>query len=159
MSGLSHLIRPELVAIDPPAHSAEQAIEHLARSLVDAGLAHEGLVAAALAREEQFPTGLALTGPANVAIPHADPEFATTPAVAIATFSEPVNFRRMDDPDEAIPVRLVVFLALTDGAAQLETLRGLSALLQDDALVRAVLEARTPQAVIAALTTDAEDAA
>lgn len=152
MSGLSHLIRPELVAIDPSARTADEAIESLARSLVDAGLAHEGLVAAALAREAEFPTGLALTGPANVAIPHADPEYAQTPAVAIATFTEPVPFRRMDDPDEQIPVRLVVFLALTDGAAQLQTLRALSTLLQDGPLVAATLAARTPQALIAALT-------
>lgn len=154
MSGLSHLIRPELVAIDPPARTADEAIESLARSLVNTGLAHEGLVAAALAREAEFPTGLALTGTANVAIPHADPEFAQTPAVAIATFTEPVLFRRMDDPDEQIPVRLVVFLALTDGASQLQTLRSLSTLLQDGALVAATLEARTPEELVAALTTE-----
>jgi mannitol/fructose-specific phosphotransferase system IIA component (Ntr-type) len=59
----------------------------------------------------------------------------------------------MDDPDEQIPVRLVVFLALTDGASQLQTLRSLSTLLQDGALVATTLEARTPEALIAALTT------
>ncbi len=151
MSGLSTLIRPELVAISPAAATAEEAIGVLARSLVDAGLAAPGIVAAALAREEEFPTGLALDGPANVAIPHANPEFAVTPAIAIATFAQPVPFRRMDDPDESVPVRLVVFLALTDGASQIQTLRALTRLLQDGELVQATLDARSPEAVIAAL--------
>lgn len=154
MSALSQLIRPELVSIHPSASTADEAIGVLARSIIDAGLAHEGLVAAAVAREQRFPTGLVLTGATNVAIPHADPELAITPAIAVATFAEPVPFRQMDEPDESIPVQLVIFLALTDGATQIQTLRTLGALLQDDALLERALAARTPHELIAALGAD-----
>ncbi|MBX3098466.1 MAG: PTS sugar transporter subunit IIA [Salinibacterium sp.] len=152
MSGLEQLVRPELVSITPTVTTAEQVIRTLADLLVAGGFAAPTLADAAVAREAGYPTGLLLGGDGtNAAIPHADSEHVTESAVAVAVLDHPVDFHRMDAPDEAIPVRVVALLALADADSQLATLRQIAALLQDPARIAALAAARTADGVIAAL--------
>ena len=152
MTSLAGLLSPDLVLIDPPASSSAEVIESLADRLIAGGYARPSLTAAVLAREAEFPTGLELDpdGP-NAAIPHADPEHVIASAAAIATFADPVAFRRMDDPDADVAVRLVVMLALADASSQIPVLRELTGMLQNAPLVSELLAARTPESLLTAL--------
>ena len=71
-------------------------------------------------REASMPTGLPLGGDLNIAVPHTDPEHVVTPSLALATLVRPVSFGSMDDPDEQIPVGVVMMLALADKNAQID---------------------------------------
>lgn len=148
------MIDPALCAVHPPAASAEDVIRLLAGKLHAAGHVTEGFVRAALAREKRSPTGLPFPGIA-VALPHAEPEHVTTPAIAVATLSTPVVFREMGDPASKLSVALVVmpaFSAKEQAAAQLSSL---IERLQDEALRARLLAAPDAAALAAALAGEA----
>ena len=62
-------------------------------------------------------------------------------AAAIATSADPVAFRRMDDPDADVAVRLVVMLALADASSPIPVLRELTGMLQNAPLAERYLVA------------------
>lgn len=159
MSDFSTLIRPELVLINPDLTTSTAVIRSLGTRLVDRGFAKPSLIEAALDREREYPTGLLLNAAgANAAIPHADREHVIGPAAAVAVLKTPVIFQQMDDPEAAIPVRVVFLLALPDTDSQLQTLRALGAALQDPRLITRLLASTTPDTVISAIAQDGEAA-
>lgn len=86
---------------------------------------------AALVREKKSPTGLPFS-PWAVALPHADPEHATVPAIAIATLARPVVFRQMGSPGVKLEVHIVVMPAFTAKEQAAASLTRLIGLLQAD---------------------------
>lgn len=140
MNELAELIRPELALVNQNFASSTEAIESLGTLMMENGFGKPSYLNAVLEREAKYPTGLLLeTDGLNVAIPHADAEHVATPAIAVATLSEPVDFQRMDKPDGAIPVRLIFMLALTEPKAQLQTLSILANAFQSPALISEIL--------------------
>jgi PTS system galactitol-specific IIA component len=152
MNGLAALVRPEFVSIAPHPVDAESIIRELGALLVTSGTARPTLPSAAVERERAYPTGLLLSpeGP-NAALPHADREHVITSAAAVAVLREPVQFHRMDDPAQSVPVRLVILLALAEPDGQLAALREAGALLQDAVRVARLVAAKTPAEVLAVL--------
>lgn len=107
------------------------------------GYAKDTYKRAILEREKQFPTALDVQG-LNVAIPHCDPENVNKGAICAAVLKHPVDWYRMDAPDETCPVSLVVMLALNEAHAHLEMLQKVIALIQDQDLTKKIVASETP---------------
>lgn len=151
---LARYIDPGAIALGVAAETAEQVIDDLARRLEASGYVGATYRDAVIAREAAMPTGLPLEGDLAVAVPHTDPVHVLKPGVAIATLAKPVEFRSMEDPDEALSVRVVFALALKDKHEQIEMLQTIAMMLQDPARIRAVIAAGSIQELLAAVTAD-----
>ncbi|ALN71522.1 PTS sugar transporter subunit IIA [Aureimonas sp. AU20] len=138
---------PSLILLGAEARSAEEAITLLAERLEAAGRVRPSYGPAVIERERTMPTGLPL-GAINAAIPHTDREHVIAPAVALAVLREPVRFASMDDPDEALPVRIVFALAISDKNGQIALLQAIMGFLQDQGALERILTAQTPDEVL-----------
>ena len=101
-------------------------------------------------REGNFPTGLNL-GNYGVAIPHTDPEYITEQFISVATLNEPVSFKSMDNIEVEVPVRLVFILGLTKADNQLMVLQTLMQVIQDEQLVKEIMQEKSIKDVLSAL--------
>lgn len=101
-------------------------------------------------REGNFPTGLNL-GNYGVAIPHTDPEYITEQFISVVTLNEPVSFKSMDNIDMEVPVRLVFILGLTKADNQLLVLQTLMQVIQDEQLVKELMQEKSIKDVLSAL--------
>ena len=91
------IITTDLVLLDTDVDGDKQAvIARLAGSLAAAGRTNdtEGLIGAAMAREEQSATGL----PGGIAIPHCRSPYVDTPTIGFARLRPPVDFGAPDGP-------------------------------------------------------------
>ena len=132
MTTLGDFLEPDAVCVDLEAADATEVITALAGRLLALGKVRPSYAAAVIARERTMPTGLPL-GPVNVAVPHTDIEHVLSPALAVAVLRHPVTFGSMDDPDEPIPVRIVIAMALTEKNAQIDMLQRIAGLIQNAA--------------------------
>ena len=92
--------------------SKKELIHDLVISLAQKGYVKASYEDAIVTRELEFPTGLELDGPYNVAIPHAETEHVLKPAIHLAVLTSPILWENMEDPDEKIPVHLVFLLSI-----------------------------------------------
>ena len=132
------------------ATTAEEVVRALAGLLARLGHVKPSFEAAALLRERRSPTGLPFPG-VGVAMPHAEPEHVTSPALAIASLAKPVSFRQMGSPAIKLDVGLVVMPALTTKEQAGAGLAKLIELLQDEALRTALVAAESGEQMCAAI--------
>ncbi|MBS0968353.1 PTS galactitol transporter subunit IIA [Chimaeribacter arupi] len=118
---------------------AEQALVHIGQEMLAQGVVHPGYPAALLAREAEFPTGIALDKHA-VAIPHCSAEHARRPALYLIRPAQPVPFQQADD-ESTLTVSLIIALIVTDPQQQLVLLRTLFGQLQEPDFLDALLAA------------------
>jgi PTS system galactitol-specific IIA component len=109
------------------AANSDQVINELAGCLQKAGLVSENYGKATILREIEHPTGLP-TRPFPIAFPHADAEGVNQSALAVACLKNPVRFKNMADPEEALEVEIVIMLANKSPEEQIDTLRSLAEL-------------------------------
>ena len=150
--GAKHKAKPiyldeSLICLNLDAPDKEAVIHKLAALLSACGAVGPEYGRAACERELRFPTGLPTRG-VCVAIPHADPEHVRFSALALATCASPVVFGNMGNPDEALPVELVIMLAIADGKEQVRVLRQLAEAFGEPTILQALRTAGTPEAVI-----------
>jgi PTS system galactitol-specific IIA component len=145
------MVPVELCVAKLDVASADAVIAELARRLLAAGHVTDTFERAAQKREKRSPTGLPFV-PVSVALPHAEPEHVTSPAIAIASLARPVRFRQMGSPATMLDVELVVMPALTAKEQAGAGLARLIELLQDAALREALKSATTREALSALLT-------
>lgn len=150
MATLVELVHLDHVVVDSPETSPEEVIRALVGRLVASGHVQPGYADACVQREATDPTGLPTAG-AAVAIPHADPDLVTRPAVAIAVPTRPVAFAQMGDPDVEVLAEAVFLLALTGPKEQLAALRQIAELVQDAGRLRSLVRATTPAGVRAVI--------
>ena len=127
-------VSPDLVVVHLQAETAAEAIAHLSEILIDRGYARPSYTQAAIEREMLSPTGLPLDG-VKTAIPHAGPEHALKPGVAIATLAHPVLWGELGDPDSQIEVSIVFLLCVSRPEAQVYLLQSLVEVYKDTALL------------------------
>lgn len=144
MAGIT--FSPELVVMCEDARTYKEAEATLANRLVELGYAKESFPVAIAEREEDFPTGLQ-TGEFNAAMPHCDPENVNQAAICVGVIRDPVDWKRMDDPDHTCKVGFVAMLALTEAHSHLEMLQKVVALIQDQELMSKIAEAKSQQEV------------
>ncbi len=105
-----------------------------------------------------MPTGLPLGGAINAAIPHVDIEFVNRSALALATLKSPVVFYNMVDSEEAVPVQLVIMLALDQPKSQIEMLQQVAGILQQPGLIEQLMAASGASDLLALLSAAETDA-
>jgi PTS system galactitol-specific IIA component len=149
---LAQFLPQEAVVLQHHAADSEDVIRVLGERLRRLGRVKDGFVEATLRREAEMPTGLPLGGDINAAIPHVDIEYVNTPALALATLTSPVVFHNMVEPDEDVPVRLVIMLALDQPKSQIEMLQQVSAVLQQPDLVAQLVAATSVSEALALLS-------
>lgn len=147
------LLVPSAICVQLAAADSREVIATLSERLYGAGFVRETFANAALEREAQLPTGLPLDGQFNAAIPHTDVEHVIHSALALATLPEPIGFQNMIDPEEAVPVQLVILMAMDKPESQVEMLQEIAAVLQDADLINRLIAAEDADQIRQALST------
>lgn len=143
MNKVLELLEPAAVVLNYEARDAADVISILGEKLCQAGYVLDTFVAGVLERECSMPTGLLLGGEINAAIPHTEIQHVKRAALSLATLAKEVTFHNMVSPEEEVPVRLVVLMALDQPKAQVEMLMKVSELLQNENLIQKMMRART----------------
>ena len=140
------------------AGSREALLRQMAGRLAQYGYVKDGFLESILRREEEYPTGLCLHQASyHIAIPHSDPEFVNTDAVAAAILEEPVAFRRMDDCEQEVAVSLVIMLAIRDAGDHMQMLAGAVRALQDADQAAGLMNVRSGKELMQYLKTMREE--
>lgn len=138
-------MRPELLVPRISVKTAEDVLSLAADLMLSQGVVKPSFKRALVDRERSFPTGLEIHGGQGVAIPHCDPEHVIKSAIGVITTEAPVSFRRMDDPAQAVDVRLIFVLALAEGKLQVDLLRETICLIQHGELRSNLIESATSE--------------
>jgi fructose PTS system EIIBC or EIIC component len=138
------IINTDLVLLDVDAGGDKQAvIGRLVSRLADAGRTHdtEGLIAAAMAREEQSATGL----PGGIAIPHCRSPYVDTASIGFARLSPAVDFGAPDGPAD---LAFLIAAPEAGGADHMKLLSSLARALVRKDFVESLREATSPAEVV-----------
>jgi fructose PTS system EIIBC or EIIC component len=144
-SAAQPIINTDLVMLDIDVGGGDKhtVIGRLVRALADAGRTTdtEGLVAAAMAREEQSATGL----PGGIAIPHCRSPYVDTASIGSARPNPAVDFGAPDGPAD-----LVFLIAAPEagGAEHMKLLSSLARALVRKDFVESIRNATTPDEVV-----------
>ncbi|UXS21294.1 PTS fructose transporter subunit IIABC [Staphylococcus delphini] len=142
---ITELLTKETIAMDLSATTKEGAIDELAQQLNQAGkLNHlDDYIVAIHKREQQSSTGIG----EGIAIPHAKVEAVKTPAIAFGKSKAGVDYDSLDMQ----PAHLFFMIAAPATGAQthLDALAKLSSVLMDESVRQALLEADSPEEVLA----------
>jgi PTS system galactitol-specific IIA component len=149
---IKDFLDPSAIVLQMEAQTSEEVIRELGGKLLDLGFVTDDFVEATLAREASMPTGLPLGGSVNAAIPHVDIEFVKKSALGLATLKQEVVFYNMVENDVEVPCRLVIMLALDKPKSQVEMLQSVAAVLQQPAVIDALIAAETVEEIFSALS-------
>ena len=106
------LFSPELVFFDWECATPDEVFARLEGELAPRGYIASGWLDAVRAREDAYPTGLAMPA-ANIAIPHTDPGFVAKPYIAVVKPAATVTFSAMAEPGsqvEALQALMNIFM-------------------------------------------------
>ena len=143
-------VREDLILLGVKGETRDEVLTNIADLLVKKGIAKPTFPAALLAREAEYPTGLAL-GELNLAIPHANPEHINDITVTIAVPEQAVVFKDMGDPDSDVTVALIVCLTLQKADDNIKMLPALMSFFAQEDNLRAILACTSPAQVMALL--------
>lgn len=142
---ITELLTRETIAMDLDATSKEGVIDALVDQLDHAGILSDvkAFKDAIIAREGQSTTGIG----EGIAIPHAKVDAVKKPAIAFGKSKAGVDYQSLDGQ----PAHLFFMIAAPEGGAQthLDALAKLSGVLMDDEVRKALLNAETPDEVLA----------
>lgn len=139
-------LKQELILTKLDADDSDAIFEALGGKLTEQGYCKDTYVDALKAREAEFPTGINM-GARGVAIPHTDVSHVNKKAIAIATINHPVSFVEMGTDDEYTQVQ-VVFMLAVDEKGHLELLQAILAILQDEEVLKKLINAENAEEVI-----------
>ncbi|EJG0115359.1 TPA: PTS sugar transporter subunit IIA [Staphylococcus pseudintermedius] len=142
---ITELLTKETIAMDLSATTKDGVIDELAQQLNQAGKLNQldDYIAAIHKREQQSSTGIG----EGIAIPHAKVEAVKTPAIAFGKSKAGVDYDSLDMQ----PAHLFFMIAAPATGAQthLDALAKLSSVLMDENVRQGLLEADSPEAVLA----------
>jgi PTS system fructose-specific IIC component len=132
-----------LLDIDVDGGDKQTVIARLVKRLADAGRTTdtEGLIAAAMAREEQSATGL----PGGIAIPHCRSPYVDTASIGFARLNPAVDFGAPDGPAD---LAFLIAAPEAGGAEHMKLLSGLARALVRKDFVESLRKATTPGEVV-----------
>ena len=137
---MSILLDQSLILRMEHAESNVDVLKQMCDHLCKKGIVKDTYCQAILEREKNFPTGLN-TGGINIAIPHADVCHVNTACLCVAVLNPPVDFRAMDEPDDAVPISLVIMLVMTEPHGHLEMIQRVVGLIQNQEEVKNIITA------------------
>ena len=121
-------ILENLIVIKSNKRTKEAILKELSEAAIEAGYAKPGYYQAILEREKKYPTGLHLPN-IEVAIPHADMEWANESSLTIGILDDPVIFEPMGEEGEDVQAGLVFMLTILDPKEHMDFLRAFSNLM------------------------------
>lgn len=150
---LIQLTHPDLICLHTSFTDSDNAIRFLTDKLTAAGKLHDpqAFLAAVRAREAEGATALG----EGLAVPHGKCDAVREAAFAVATLQEPVMWAGVEGRE---PVRLIFLLAIPGdqaGTTHMHLLTQLTTTLADDGVRAAALQATTPAALLALLSSPA----
>ena len=144
MTSTLPIINTDLVLLDIDAGGDKQSvIGRLVNRLADGGRTHDsdGLIAAAMAREEQSATGL----PGGIAIPHCRSPYVETASIGFARLNPAVDFGAPDGPAD---LAFLIAAPEAGGAEHMKLLSSLARALVRKDFVESLRNATTPAEVV-----------
>jgi galactitol PTS system EIIA component len=144
-------VDPKAICLQVNATDWVNVIALLSCRLVTSGSVRPEFVESVIALEQKRPTGVRLSEGLNIALPRSDPALVIRPCLALATLAQPVLFGTMSDPDELMPVRLVLLMASCEPAGQLRALRRVAGMFQGDRTIRDLVGAQSIAFVAASI--------
>ncbi|NTW09143.1 MAG: PTS sugar transporter subunit IIA [Anaerolineaceae bacterium] len=136
------VLSPDLVLINEDVENSTEIIKKLGSLMFAGGHVKDTYIQAVIDREKVFPTGLQ-TVKCGFAIPHTDSIHVNQTAVAVATLKSPVVFKAMDNPENAIDVKIVMMLAVSDPNKVVETLTTIISILENGEKIDKILAANS----------------
>jgi len=106
----------------------EDVLEEMSNAAIAKGYAKPNYHKAILEREEKYPTGLHIPE-IEVAIPHADAEWANESSLTIGLLDHPVKFQPMDGMGGDVNAEIIFMLTIQDPKEQINFLRAFSTIL------------------------------
>ena len=140
-------LRPEFVLIDVEADSNIQAIDVLAKRLLEEGVVKPSFVSAVKEREEEYCTGLTFPE-MGIAIPHTFTEHVIVPCMGIATLKNTVIFQSMGMPDIPCEVEMLFMLGITDPDTQIDFLQTLMRTFQTAGRLKELKATKCPKELV-----------
>ncbi len=140
-------LKESLIVTGMEAESKEDVFRQLGGILTKEGYTKDSYADALIAREKEYPTGLAVSG-YGVAIPHTDAGHVNKTAVAIAVLKKPVTFIQMGTDDEEVNVRLVFMLSIAEPNAHIDGLQKILAVIQDASVLEQLVNAADAQEIM-----------
>ena len=122
--------------------SAADALGKIATSGYKLDLVEQSWLAAVVAREKEFPTGLPT--PIPVAIPHTDSKYVKASGIGFFRLAQPVTFGEMGSTDSTVEVSIIIPLLITDPKAQVDLLMTVVNAVQDLDFMKKLMEIEDP---------------
>ena len=135
------------VILNLEAENKEEVLTAMYEKLYAAGKAKESFLENVIKREKVFPTGLRI-GTYDIAIPHTESEHVNKSGIAVATLKNPVEFERMDDPDETAAAKIVFMMALKDGHDHIAMISRIVKMFQKQNVLSGLHEAQTKNEIV-----------
>ncbi|AYJ43322.1 MULTISPECIES: PTS sugar transporter subunit IIA [Lactiplantibacillus] len=134
---VSDYLRDQLIFLHTSFKTSSDLFTAINKAAQENGFVTDQFLPKIIKREATFPTGLQLEH-RGVAIPHTDADTINKEFVAVVINDEPIEFSRMDDPDQTVGAKLVFVLGLNKPHAQLDMLQALMGIIQDNELVNSL---------------------
>ena len=119
----------------------EEMLRLLSNALYKKGYVKETFTESVIDRERNNPTGLQVEDLINIAIPHTNIEHVIRPTIVVVKKSDHSSFafRRLDEPDETIPVSVVFLLVVKEPSGYVDFLADLTDLFKKSEFVDSLL--------------------
>lgn len=145
------MLDSNLILLNIKAERPEDVINTLGKIMLSKTYVKEDYVDSVLERERNLPTGLD-TGSVCVAIPHTDSQHVNKSSFGVATLKNPVEFNMMVNPQKKLGVDIVFLLAVKDPNSQVELLKDLMSVFQNQELLKSLKEAESKEEVLKLLS-------
>ena len=109
-----------------------------------------------IAREKDFPTGLALSN-MNISIPHTEASYVHKTVVSVATLKNKINVHSMIDQKQEIQSSMLFFISVNDPKGQITILKQLMKLFQKENLLDTILHLEDAGAIAQELNNAVEN--
>ena len=135
------LIKKDLIYLDFPASSQEEALRYLANILVKKGYVKVTFPESIVEREKSHPTGLPMSSH-KIAIPHTTSDQVLESALIFGRLKDEIEFAEMGgEPGSTLPVRLISMFALKDKKLIGDLLEALITAYQDEEMLDQIIRA------------------
>lgn len=135
------LIKKDLIYLDIPVSSREEALRYLAGILVEKGYVKVTFPESIIEREKSNPTGLPMSRH-KIAIPHTTSDQVLESALIFARLKNEIEFEEMGgDPGSTLSVRLVSMFALKEKKLIGDLLEALITAYQDEEMMDQIIRA------------------
>ena len=139
--------KPDLFFLNLKVNNKFDLFHRMFEKLYEGGFVKESFITGIVEREKNYPTGLQLSD-YGCAVPHTNIEHVIIPAIAIATLNQPIEFQAMGDPKSKVNVNVVFMLALNKAQDQVQMLKELALMIQNQAIMKKIMAAKTNSEIL-----------